>query len=88
MRRAFFSPSILNNKQLADQKKQADLKGPYAILGREDALGLKLGDSTAEDIVTMANRAKKLRETVRSMKDVVDVLFDLKYRGLSVQEVT
>ncbi len=64
------------------------MKGPYAILGREDALGLKLGYSTAEDIVTMANRSKKLREQVRNMKDVVDVMFDLKYRGLTVEEVT
>ena len=50
-------------------------------------MSTKLGDATADDIIFLAKRTKKLREKMRELKEVVDLVFDLTYCGKSADEV-
>eukprot|EP00347_Sterkiella_histriomuscorum_P009990 403339104 len=89
LRRTFFSPSLmgLQNNQLQPQNPN-QYEGPYALLGKEDTLGQRLGDSVAEDVVFLAQRSKKIRKEVLKMKELVDALFELQYCSKHPQEIT
>ncbi|CDW74634.1 UNKNOWN [Stylonychia lemnae] len=71
LRRSFFMPGY----------EKEEFGGPFGILGKEDQLSVKLGDSVAQDILYMAKRSKALRKEVLQMKEVIDVLYDLQYNN-------
>ena len=63
------------------------LTGAYAILGKEETLGQKLGDSSADDILYLARRVKKLRSKISDLREIIDMIYDVKYCGKPLEEV-
>ncbi|TNV79405.1 hypothetical protein FGO68_gene5328 [Halteria grandinella] len=64
-----------------------DNQGAYAILNKESNLGEKLGDATADDVLYLARRVKKMRQKIVELRDVIDVIYDVKYCGRGIEEV-
>jgi hypothetical protein len=64
-----------------------NLQGAYAVLGREKALGDSLGDATADDVLYLARRVKKMRQKISELKEVIDLIYEIKYCGRSLEEV-
>ena len=71
---------VLNNTMKPLNPEQ----GPFAILGKEDTLGMKLGDATADDLLYLAKRVKKMRQKVLDMKEIIDFIYDVKYCGKDI----
>lgn len=63
------------------------LTGPYAILGRDQTLGERLGDATADDVLYLARRVKKMRQKVGELSEIINVIYDVKYCGRSLESV-
>lgn len=50
-------------------------------------MGQKLGDATADDVLYLARRVKKMRQKVTELKEVIELIYEVKYQGKTLEEV-
>lgn len=46
-----------------------------------------MGDATADDVLYLARRVKKMRQKVAELKEIIELIYEIKYQGKPLKEV-
>ena len=81
-------PMVMTNNQGAGDGRSlgtSSCPGPFVIKNKEEMMGERLGDGTADDLLYLSMKTSAMRKELEDLSEIVNVVFGLMYCNKGVE---